>query len=181
MKEVTTQNDFASMYEAVSRRILHFKAGEGKFTPLPDVMLIDGSTGQIRAAVDAMHDQGITGVPVFGMVKDDRHRTRALMDPLGNEIGLMGNPAVFALVGNIQEETHRFAIEYHRTLRKKTIGSQLDEIPGVGAKRRAVLLKHFKSVKAISQATEEELCQAVPRSTAKAVYAYFNKAGTEEI
>ncbi|MCD8117151.1 MAG: excinuclease ABC subunit UvrC [Oscillospiraceae bacterium] len=175
MKEVRTQDDFASMHEAVGRRMAHYAEGDEKFMPLPDLLLIDGGVGQVGAAYAAMAEQGITGVPVFGMVKDDRHRTRALTTPDGREIGLAGSPAVFALVGNIQEETHRFAIEYHRTLRKKTIASQLDDISGVGPKRRAALLKRFKSVRAISRATEQELAQAVPRSAARAVYAHFHQ------
>ena len=92
-------------------------------------------------------------IPAYGMVKDDRHRTRALVHPDGREIGIQAIPAVFALVGQIQEETHRFAIEYHRQLQTGHVkGSVLDQIPGVGPKRRADLLKHFKSVKAIREA-----------------------------
>ncbi len=174
MKTVTSQDDFASMHEAVSRRLAHFNDEDEKFTPLPDVLLIDGGVGQVAAAIQAMTEQGHPDIPVFGMVKDDRHRTRALTAPDGREIGLSANPAVFALVGNIQEETHRFAIEYHRKLRQKTIGSRLDGIPGVGPKRRDALLKKFKSVKAVAAATEEELAAVVPRDAARAVYGHFH-------
>ena len=117
-------------------------------------------------------------LPVFGMVKDDRHRTRALITPEGHEIGIQANPAAFALVGRIQEETHRFAIEYHRSLRDSVRGSTLDKIPGVGEKRRNDLLKPFGSVRAIRAASAEELARAVPKNTAQAVYDYFHK--TEE-
>ena len=175
MKTVAHQDDFASMREAVDRRLAHFNEGDEKFAPLPDVLLIDGGAGQVAAAVEAMAGQGHGDIPVFGMVKDDRHRTRALVTPDGREIGIAANPAVFALIGNIQEETHRFAIEYHRTLRKKTIGSKLDGIPGVGEKRRGLLLKRFKSVKAVAAASEEELAAVVGRQTAKAVYEHFHK------
>ncbi len=175
MKTVAHQDDFASMREAVGRRLAHYNEGDEKFTPLPDLLLIDGGEGQVAAALDAMAEQGCTDIPVFGMVKDDRHRTRALTTVDGREIGIAANPAVFALVGNIQEETHRFAIEYHRKLRKKTIGSKLDGIPGVGPKRRAALLKNFKSVKAVSAATEEQLAAVVGKAAAKSIYDHFHK------
>ena len=174
MKTVEHQDDFASMHEAVGRRLAHFKEGDEKFMPLPDVLLIDGGVGQVAAAMEAMAEQTCMGIPVFGMVKDDRHRTRALTTPDGREIGIVGNPAVFALIGNIQEETHRFAITYHRTLRKKTIGSRLEGIPGVGPKRRAELLKKFKSVKAVRAATVEELTAVVGKGTAQTIYEHFH-------
>ena len=113
--------------------------------------------------------------PLCGMVKDDRHRTRALVTPEGAEIGIQGNPAVFSLVGRIQEETHRFAIEYHRQLRDAVSPSALDAIPGVGPKRRTDLLKAFGTLKAIKAATAEELSAVVPRSTAQAVYDHFHE------
>ena len=115
-------------------------------------------------------------IPAFGMVKDDRHRTRALVAPDGREIGIQAIPAVFALIGQIQEETHRFAIEFNRQQRKGRVqGSVLDRIPGVGEKRRAQLLKHFKSVRAIREAPLEELEQVVPKNTAQAVFRYFRE------
>lgn len=175
MKTVTHQDDFASMHEAVGRRLAHFNEGDEKFAPLPDVLLIDGGVGQVAAALAAMEEQGHMEIPVFGMVKDDRHRTRALTTPDGREIGIAANPAVFALIGSIQEETHRFAITYHKTLRKKTISSKLDGIPGVGEKRRTALLKKFKSVKAVAAASEEDLAAVVGRQTARAVYEHFHK------
>ena len=113
-------------------------------------------------------------VPIFGMVKDDRHRTRALITPDGREIGISGNQAVFALIGNIQEETHRFAIEYQRSLRQESYGSSLDKISGVGEKRRNDLMKYFKSVKAIKAASVEQLRLVVPKNTAQAVYDYYH-------
>ena len=98
------------------------------------------------------------------------------MTPEGAEIGIQAVPAVFAFIGRIQEETHRFAITYHRQLRSRRVkGSQLDEIPGVGEKRRLALLKHFKSVTAVKSALVEELREVVPASTAQAVYEYFHK------
>ena len=110
------------------------------------------------------------------MVKDDRHRTRALVTPEGKEIGIQGNQAIFSLIGQIQEETHRFAIEFNRQQRKGRVqGSVLDRIPGVGEKRRTQLLKHFKSVRAIREAPLEELEQVVPKNTAQAVFQYFRE------
>ena len=179
MKTVSEQDDFASMHEAILRRAQRYLDGDGKFTPLPDVFFIDGGPGQVAAAEDALAEKGLGSVPVFGMVKDDRHRTRALTTRDGREIGIQSNPAVFALVGRIQEETHSFAIAYHQKLRKKTIASQLEQIPGVGEKRRAALLTAFRSVKKLREASVEELAAVVPQSTAMAVYNYF-RSGEEE-
>ena len=115
-------------------------------------------------------------IPVFGMVKDDRHRTRALVTPEGAEIGIQRIPAVFALVGQIQEETHRFAIEFHRQQQSQRVkGSELDKIPGIGEVRRNQLLKQFKSVKNIKAASLAELEQAVGKATGKVVYDYFHE------
>ena len=119
-------------------------------------------------------------IPIFGMVKDDRHRTRALVTPEGKEIGIQGNQAIFSLIGQIQEETHRFAIEFHRQQQNQRVrGSVLDQIPGVGEKRRAELLKAFKSIKNIKSATLAELEDAVPKNTARAVYDFFHQKGEE--
>ena len=173
MKETEGQNDFGSMREVISRRFRRLQEGDEKFTEMPDVLFIDGGAGQASAACAALEELGLT-VPVYGMVKDDRHRTRALITPEGQEIGIQSNPAAFALVGRIQEETHRFAIEYHRSLRDSVSGSSLDRIPGVGEKRRNDLLKHFGTVRAVRAASLEELCLAVPKNTAAAVYGHFH-------
>ena len=175
MKTVEGQDDFASMYEAVSRRAQRFLDGDEKFMPLPDAFFIDGGPGQVAAAEDALAAKGLGNVPVFGMVKDDRHHTRALTTRDGREIGIQANPAVFALVGNIQEETHNFAIAYHKKLRQKTIASGLEEIPGVGEKRRRALLRAFKSMKRIREATVEELSAVIPQNAAKAVYEHCHR------
>ena len=170
-------DDYASMYQAVSRRLSHYLEGDEKFAPLPDLLLIDGGAEHAATAKRAAEDLGVS-LPIFGMVKDERHRTRALVTPEGREIGIVGNQAVFALVGNIQEETHRSAIEYQRSLRAEAYGSTLEKIPGVGKKRREELIAHFKSVKAIREASQEELAAVVPKNTAQAVWEYFRK-GTE--
>lgn len=174
MKTVDGQDDYASMREAVTRRFARCVEGDEKFAEVPDLLLIDGGDAHAAVAEAALAELGLT-LPVYGMVKDDRHRTRALVTSAGDEIGIEGNQAVFAFIGTIQEETHRFAIEYHRALRSGSIGSKLDAIPGVGEARRTALLKQFRSVKAIRAADVEELAAAVPRSTAQAVYDYFHR------
>ena len=115
MRDLDGPDDYASMYQAVSRRFKHYVDNDEKFADLPDLLLIDGGDVHAGVAEQALSDLGLT-VPVFGMVKDDRHRTRALIRSDGREIGIKGNQAVFSLVGAIQEETHRFAIEYQRSL-----------------------------------------------------------------
>ena len=166
-------DDYASMYQTVSRRLRHHLEDDGRFPPLPDLMLIDGGAQHAATAKQAADELGVS-IPIFGMVKDDRHRTRALVAPDGREIGISSNQAVFALVGGIQEETHRSAIEYQRSLRGEAYGSTLEKIPGVGAKRREELIKHFKSVKAVRAASLEELEAVVPKNTARAVFEYFS-------
>ena len=110
------------------------------------------------------------------MVKDDRHRTRALVTPEGREISIDSNPAVFAFIGSIQEETHRFAITFHRQLRSKRLRySELDGIPGIGPKRKQELLKVFKSLAAIGQASLLELERLLPKDAAMAVYQHFKE------
>lgn len=178
IKDMPVRDDYASMYQAVYRRFKHFVDGDESFAPTPDLLLIDGGENHAKVAQTALCELGIS-LPVYGMVKDDRHRTRALITPDGHEIGISSNQAVFALVGNIQEETHRFAIEYQRALRNEGYTSTLDKIAGVGPRRRADLIKYFKSVKAIKEASVEQLKLVVPRNTAQAVYDYFH-AGEED-
>ena len=177
IKELTGghPDDYGSMREVLRRRLQRAADGDEKFLPLPDVFLIDGGVTHADAVREVAEQFGCT-VPIFGMVKDDRHRTRALVTPEGREIGIVNDQAVFSLVGQIQEETHRFAIEYHRQLQSghmKT--SVLDQIPSVGEARRTQLLKHFKTIKAIRGASLEQLREVVPRNTAQAVYYYFHQ------
>ena len=178
MKDIESQNDYGSMREVITRRFRRYQEGDEKFVSRPDVLFIDGGAEHAAAACAALEELGLS-LPVFGMIKDDRHRTRALITPEGKEIGIQANPAAFALVGRIQEETHRFAIEYHRSLRDSVPGSSLDKIPGVGEKRRNDLIRHFGTVKAIRAASEEELAAAVPKNTARAVYEYFHRKEEE--
>ena len=179
IRSTATQDDYASMEEAVYRRFLHAKEGDEKFAELPDLLLIDGGVTHVAAAKKALGALGMD-VPTFGMVKDDRHRTRELVAPDGAERGISGNPAVFALIGTIQEETHRFAITYQRSLRKEALTSQLDKIPGVGEKSRNKLLDTFKNLDTIKTATEQQLRQAVPKHIAAAVYRYYHPEQEEQ-
>lgn len=174
IRELDIRDDYASMSQAVYRRFAHLKNGDGGFTEMPQLLLIDGGITHAAAAERSLGELGIS-VPVFGMVKDDRHRTRALVTSAGHEICINGNPAVFALIGNIQEETHRFAIEYQRSLRNVSFGSELNSIPGVGSVRKNELLRHFKTLKAIRAASMDELTVVVPKNTAKAVFDHYHK------
>jgi len=173
-------DDYRSMEEVLTRRLQRYVDGDEKFSPLPDVLLIDGGETHAQVAVRVTARFGLT-IPVFGMVKDNRHRTRALMTPEGREIGIRQNQAVFAMVGRIQEETHRFAITYHHESHSRSVRkSALDGIPGVGPARRQALLKEFKSVKAIAGADIEALAKVVSRPAAEAVYRHFRSDAPEE-
>ena len=175
LKDLDGPDDYASMEQVLTRRFRRYLDGDEKFSARPDLLLIDGGENHVRVACRVLETMGLDS-PAFGMVKDDRHRTRALVAPDGREIGIQAIPAVFALIGQIQEETHRFAIEFNRQQRKGRVqGSVLDRIPGVGEKRRTQLLKHFKSVRAIREAPLEELEQVVPKNTAQAVFQYFRE------
>ena len=177
---LTDQDDYASMEQVVRRRFLRYKAGDKGFEEAPDLLLIDGGVAHANIALGVMKELELD-MNVFGMVKDDRHRTRALVTPEGREIAIDRNQAVFAFIGSIQEETHRFAITYHRQLRSKRLRySELDTIPGIGPKRKQDLLKAFKSISAISQATVPELERLLPRDAAAAVYHHFHGAEGEE-
>ena len=174
IEALTDQDDYESMRQVLRRRFSHYKDGDEGFNEAPDLLLIDGGIGHARAAVEALEQLGLT-MNVFGMVKDDRHRTRALVTPEGMEIAVDSNQHVFAFIGTIQEETHRFAITYHRQLRSKRLRySELDEIPGIGPKRKEQLLKQFKSLTAIGQAELRELERILPKDAAAAVYHHFH-------
>ena len=167
-------NDYASMREVLRRRLQRAADGDEKFLPLPDVFLIDGGQQHALAALEVVRAFGLS-IPIFGMVKDDRHRTRALMTPEGSELGIVHDPALFALIGSIQEETHRFAITFHReSHRRSAMRSKLDGIPGLGEKRRAALLKRFGTVRAIGEAERDALEDVLPAPVAEAVYRRFH-------
>ena len=175
IEQMTNQDDYASMHQVVTRRFTHYLAADKGFEDAPDLLLIDGGVVHAQTALRALQELHLS-FPVFGMVKDDRHRTRALVTPEGEEIRIDANQAVFSMIGNIQEETHRFAITYHRQLRSKRLRySELDNIPGIGAKRKQELLRQFKSLTAIGQATLPELERILPRDAAAAVYHHFRE------
>ena len=177
LKDMDGPDDYASMEQVLTRRFKRYLEGDEKFADKPDLLLIDGGVNHANVAVKVLEMLGLS-IPIFGMVKDDRHRTRALVTPEGREIGIQGNQAIFSLIGQIQEETHRFAIEFHRQQQNQRVkGSVLDQIPGVGEKRRSDLLKHFKSIKKIREATQAQLAEVVPKNTAQAVFDYFHPKG----
>ena len=171
-------DDLRAMEEVLERRFRRYLEGDEHFAPLPDLLLMDGGQLQAEAACHVLERLGLT-VPVLGMVKDDRHRTRALVTPQGQELGIQQSPPLFALVGRVQEEVHRFAITYHHEKHTKSaLTSRLDGIPGVGDVRKKALLKHFKSVRAIEQAELLQLEAVLPKAAARAVYDHFHKEET---
>ena len=174
LENMEDQDDYAAMAQVLCRRFCHYLDGDAGFNEKPDALLIDGGANHAEIVRSALAAMGLE-LPIFGMVKDNRHRTRALVTPAGEEIGIQGNTAVFSLIGRIQEETHRFAITYHRTLRSRRVRSSgLDSIEGVGEKRRLALLKKFRSVTAIRSATVDELAQVVPSNVARKIYDHFH-------
>ena len=176
LEGMANQDDYASMRQILLRRFTHYKNGDKGFDVAPDLLLIDGGIAHAQTAVDALQSLELT-FPVFGMVKDDRHRTRALVTPDGREIRIDNQQTVFALIGNIQEEVHRFAITYHRNLRSKRLRySELDNVPGIGPKRKEELLKTFKSLTNIRAAKLPELERILPKDAANAVYQHFRKS-----
>lgn len=176
IEDLVQQDDYASMQQVVERRFRHYINVDAGFSEKPDLLLIDGGQAHAAAVRTVLHQLQLDDIPLFGMVKDDRHRTRALITPDGEEIRIDNQQSVFALIGNIQEETHRFAITYHRQLRSKRLRySELDKIPGVGPKRKQQLLKTFKSLSAIRGASLSELERVLPKDTAFKVYHYFHE------
>ena len=178
IKSVQGSNDYASMEEVLTRRFTHESNGEfDSFARMPDLLLMDGGRGQVNIALGVLENLGID-VPVCGMVKDDHHRTRGLY--YNNvEIPIDTNSEGFRLITRIQDEAHRFAIEYHRSLRsKEQVHSILDDIPGIGDTRRKALLRKFKSVENIRDASEEELAQteSMNAGSARQVYEFFHKS-----
>ena len=164
-------DDYGAMREVLTRRFRRYLEGDEKFAPLPELLLMDGGQEHARVAEQVLAECGLD-VPVLGMVKDDRHRTRALVTARGQELGIRQTPALFALIGTVQEEVHRFAIAYHHQRHAKSAKrSQLDNVPGIGEARKKRLLQHFGTVAAVKAATMEELSAVVPRAAAQALYA----------
>ena len=178
IKWVQGPNDYASMEEVLTRRFTHESKGEyDSFSILPDLILMDGGRGQVNIARKVLGELGID-IPVCGMVKDDNHRTRGVY--FNNvEIPIDTSGEGFHLVTRIQDEAHRFAIEYHRSLRsKEQVHSVLDDIPGLGETRRKALMRRFRAVENIRDAAVEELSQTESMNvqSAEAVYQFFHRA-----
>ena len=177
IKGFTGQDDYGSMAEVMRRRFTHYleekDSGEG-FGKLPDLILLDGGDGQISAVKPVLEEFGLD-IPLFGMVKDGKHRTRAIATG-GREISISSNRKAFTLVSDIQEEVHRFAISYHRQKHKKsTIATTLTRIETIGESKAKLLLKNFKTLTAIRNATVEELMsiKGINRVNAEKIVEYF--------
>ena len=188
IKTVIGPNDYASMKEVLTRRFTHGMEEQkqlknqgvekefGSFTRFPDLLMMDGGKGQVNIALEVMEQLGLS-IPVCGMVKDDSHRTRGLYYQ-NVEIPIDRHSEGFRLITRIQDEAHRFAIEYHRSLRSKSqVRSILDEIPGIGDTRRKALMRSFQSLDAVREASVEELCQVpgMNRAAAESVYQFFRR------
>ncbi|NLK74539.1 MAG: excinuclease ABC subunit UvrC [Clostridiales bacterium] len=188
IKSIQGPDDYASLYEVLTRRFTHAqrelkelkekKIDEslGSFTKYPDLILMDGGKGQVGIALRVLDEMKLN-IPVCGMVKDDNHRTRGLYYN-NRELPIDKSSELFKLITRVQDETHRFAIEYHRSLRQKSqVRSILDDIKGIGPTRRRALMKHFMSLDAIKTADVEELMKvpSMNRKAAEEVYAFFNK------
>jgi len=175
IEELQDQDDYASIAQVLTRRFRRYREGDKGFSGCPDLLLIDGGIRHAQTAERVLQSLELS-IPVFGMVKDNRHRTRALVTADGQEIGIQAHPTVFALIGQIQEETHRFAIEYHRLLRSKHVQeSVLDQISGIGPVRKRALLDHFRSVSAIEKASLGDLEQVLSLRQAENVYRFFHE------
>ena len=178
IKTLSHPDDYAAMREVLSRRFRRYLDGDAKFDQKPDLLLIDGGQMHARAAEEALCALGLS-LPILGMVKNDKHHTRALMTAQGQELGIQHSPALFTLIGRIQDEVHRFAITYHHEKhRRSSFASRLDGIRGVGEGRKKALISHFKTIKAITQASVEELSAVIPKTAAQAVYDHFHQGET---
>lgn len=181
IKTVEGANDTASLREVLCRRLTHeTREGDSKFSNLPDLILLDGGKGQLNA-IKTLFNELEVDIPVFGMVKDDKHRTRALLSESG-EVYLNPTGSVFHLITNIQDEVHRFAISYHRSLhRKNAMESELEKIDGIGKQKRTALLSHFKSIAKIKSATAQELSEVkgISLKNAEDIVEYFKEKITD--
>ena len=178
MHTVPGTDDYASMAETLARRAAEYEKGtNSQFKIKPDLLLIDGGRGQVAAVCAALAGTRLAGVPVFGMVKDSKHRTRGLVDAAGREIALAMHRGPFTFITSIQDETHRWANDYRRRLQKgRAYSSTLEAVPGVGPATAKALLAHFKTVGAVRAASLDELCAAkgVSKRAASAVWNAFH-------
>ena len=189
IKSVQGPDDYGCMKEVLTRRFLHgmeekkelkeknIDESYGSFTKFPDLLLMDGGKGQVNIAVQVLKELKLT-IPVCGMVKDDNHRTRGLYYN-NQEIPIEKDSQGFKLITRIQDEAHRFAIEYHRSLRSSNqVHSVLDEIPGIGPARRKALMKAYKNLADIKEAKVEELMEIpqIPKNIAEEIYSFFHSS-----
>ena len=187
IKSVAGPNDYACMREVLTRRFLHGMEEQrvmeeknldselGSFNRFPDLIMMDGGRGQVNIATSVLEELGLD-IPVCGMVKDDNHRTRGLFYK-NVEVPIDTSGEGFKLITRIQDEAHRFAIEYHRSLRGKAqVTSRLDAIPGIGPARKKALMRHFKSIDDIIAASREELAAVpgIPEKQAQEIWDYFH-------
>ncbi|MCQ2454699.1 MAG: excinuclease ABC subunit UvrC [Clostridia bacterium] len=176
IKSFSGADDYRSMAEVMDRRLTEYEKGEDTaFSRLPDLILLDGGIGQINAVLPVINKHNIK-IPVFGMVKDSKHKTRAIASD-GGDISISSNRSAFILVNKIQEEVHRFAITYHRNLRsKKMLDSELTKIGGIGKEKAKSLMLEFKSIERIKNASVKELetAKGISLVNAKKIYDYFH-------
>ena len=204
IKGIDIQDDYAATKQMLSRRLAYLTEDKGSvdgelsgkksdnrepsgkesgFHTPPSLILADGGKGHVNAICDVLEDMKTeeaagAAIPVFGMVKDDKHRTKGLADKNGNIIHLKNHPALFRFITQIQDETHRFALDYNKKLRKKRYEkSILDEIPGVGPKKKKALIKHFGNINVIKKAGIDDLCavDGVNENLARAIYLYLHQ------
>ena len=188
IKTVKNANDYDSMREILERRFMHglkeikeiqdkeIKFSNGKFSNFPDLIMMDGGKGQVNIAIEVLNKLGID-IPVCGLVKDDHHATRGIIYK-NNELIVNRNSNLMQLIRRVQDEVHRFAITYHRSLRdKRTLHSVLDDIPNIGQKRRMALLMKFGSIDNIKKATLEELLEtdSIDNKAASSIFTYFRR------
>lgn len=176
IKTVEGPDDYGALQEMLFRRFKRAKEGDPGFSTLPDLILMDGGVGQVTSAEKVLVAMGLS-IPVLGMAKDDNHRTRALVNGKGHEFILTEDPVLFKYCGRLQEEVHRFAIEYHRNLHNRnSIGSVLDNIKGIGPTKRNALLAHFNTIEEIKNADIHELMevQGITEQNARSIKEYFS-------
>ncbi|MEG1558094.1 MAG: excinuclease ABC subunit UvrC [Oscillospiraceae bacterium] len=177
IKTVSGVDDYASMTEALTRRVKRFEKGDNRFfSKKPDIILIDGGKGHLSVAAAALADTAFADVPLFGMVKDDKHRTRGIVSKDG-ELSIALHKGAFSLITKIQDETHRFTVEYQRQSHSRnSLRSSLLDIEGVGEVRAKCLMKHFKTISAISLAEIEQLSEVpgIGKSAAESIYRHYH-------
>ena len=176
IKTVDGPDDYASMQEVVRRR---YSRMQGEGTPLPDLIITDGGRGQMEAVRKIVEDELGLQIPIAGLAKDDRHRTHELLYGFPPQVvGMKTDSPLFRLLTHIQDEVHRFAITYHRQKRSKhQVASELDSIKGIGPKTREVLIKHFRSVKRIREATQESIAEVIGKKKAEIIYKALTEHG----